>query len=209
MKEFTQLDLSRYEQMYQNFDGGHDTRHCLAVRDMAVLLAQKYLSDKVELAYIAATLHDIGLSVDRENHEAEGEKLIRQDQYLISNLSPTDFEEVCHAVKEHRASTGNPQTILAKIISDADRGGGFSSSAEALSRAYQYGLKNYLNLTDDEQITEAARHQSQKFAPGSYGRRTYFSETEERLSQIYDPIIKAFNEHNFEFLKSLIHPLVK
>ena len=203
------FDLTRYEQMYQNFDGGHNLQHCQSVREMAVLLAQKYLPDKVELVYIAATLHDIGLSVDRENHESEGEKLIRQDQYLISNLTPPDFEEVCHAVKEHRASTGNPQTILARIISDADRGGGFFSSADALNRAYQYGLKNYLNLTDDEQIIEAARHQSQKFAPGSYGRRTYFPETEARLSQIYDPIIKAFSEDNFEFLKSLIHPLVK
>ena len=209
MKKFTQLDLIHYEQMYQNFDGGHDIKHCLAVRDMAVLLAQKYLPDKVELAYIAATLHDIGLSVDRENHESEGEKIIRHDQYLIDNLSPDDFEEICHAVKEHRASTGNPQTILAKIISDADRGGGCDSSADAFNRAYQYGLKNYLGLTDDEQILRAAEHQSQKFAPGSYGRRTYFPETEDRLSQIYDPIIKAFHEHNFEFLKSLAHPLVK
>ncbi len=209
MKKFTHLDLSRYEKMYQNFDGGHDIKHCLAVRDMAVILAQKYLPEKVELAYIAATLHDIGLSVDRENHELEGEKLIRHDQYLINNLSPKDFEEICHAVKEHRASTGNPQTILAKIISDADRGGGCETSDDAFNRAYQYGLKNNPELDDDGQILRAAEHQSIKFAPGSYGRRTYFSETEERLSQIYDPIIQAFHKHDFEFLKNLVHPLVK
>jgi len=209
MKSYTNLDLVRYEEMYQSFDGGHNFQHCVSVRQMAVLLAKKYLPDKIELAYIAATLHDIGLSVDRENHESEGEKLIRQDQYLIGNLSPSDFEELCHAVKEHRASTGNPQTILAKIISDADRGGGCGGSAEAFNRAYQYGLKNHPDLTDDEQILEAGRHQSQKFSPGSYGRRTYFPETEKRLSQIYDPIIEAYNEHNFEFLKNLVHPLVK
>lgn len=206
---FTNLDLSRYEKMYQNFDGGHDIKHCFAVRDMAVLLAQKYLPDKVELAYIAATLHDIGLSVDRENHEIEGEKLIRQDKYLLDNLSPNDLEEICHAVKEHRASTGNPQTILAKIISDADRGGGTDSSAEAFLRSYYYGLKNYLNISDEEQIIRAAEHQSQKFAPGSYGRRTYFPETESRLSQIYDPIIKAYKNQDLKYLKSLVHPLVK
>ncbi len=194
--------------MYQKFDGGHDLKHCFAVRDMAVLLAQKYLPDKVELAYVAATLHDIGLSVDRENHESEGEKLIRHDQYLINNLSPKDFEEICYAVKEHRASTGHPRSILAKIISDADRGG-CKSSADAFNRAYQYGLKNNPELNDDGQILRAAEHQIQKFFPGSYGRRTYFPETEERLSQIYDPIIKAYQEHNFKFLRSLVHPLVK
>lgn len=209
MKSFTHLDLGPYEKMYDAFDGGHNLKHCHTVRELAVLLAQKYLPNKVELAYIAATLHDIGLSIDRENHESEGEKLIRHDQYLIDNLSPDDFEEICHAVKEHRASTGNPQTILAKIISDADRGGGCYGSADALNRAYQYGLKNYLNFTDDEQINEAARHQTEKFSPGSYGRRTYFSETEVRLSQIYDPIIKAYKNQDFKYLKSLIHPLVK
>jgi HD superfamily phosphodiesterase len=209
MNPMTKLDLNRYENMYDNFDGGHNRKHCVSVREMAVLLAQKYLPKKVELVYIAATLHDIGLSVDRENHEIEGEKLIRQDKYLIDNLSKNDFEELCHAVKEHRASTGNPQTILAKIISDADRGGGTGSSAEAFLRSYNYGLKNYLNISDEEQILKAGKHQSEKFAPGSYGRRTYFPETEKRLAKIYDPIVKAYQNHDFNYLKSLVHGLVK
>ena len=209
MTTITKLDLSCYEKMYDNFDGGHDINHCSAVRDMAVVLAQKYLSNKIELAYIAATLHDIGLSVDRENHESEGEKLIRRDQYLIDNLPKDDFEEICHAVKEHRASTGNPQTILAKIISDADRGGGCDNSSQAFSRSYEYGLKSFPELTDEEQIIRAAEHQSQKFAPGSYGRRTYFPETESRLSQIYDPIIEAYQKQDLTYLRSLVHPLVK
>lgn len=209
MTSITKLDLSSYENMYDNFDGGHNINHCFAVRDMAVVLAKKYLPDKIELAYIAATLHDIGLSVSRENHESEGEKLIRRDQYLINNLSTDEIKEICHAVKEHRASTGNPQTILAKIISDADRGGGCDNSSQAFLRSYEYGLKNSPELTDDEQILKAAEHQSQKFAPDSYGRRTYFPETESRLGQIYDPIIKAYQKQNLKYLRSLVHPLVK
>lgn len=204
MTKITKLDLSRYEKMYRNFDGGHDIKHCIAVRNMAVLLAKKYLPEKIELVYIAATLHDIGLSVDRENHEIEGEKLIRKDKYLINNLSKDDFKELCHAVKEHRASTGNPKTILAKIISDADRGGGYNNSADALKRPYQYGLKEYPNLNETEQIIEAARHQSEKFAKGSYGRRIYFPETNERLSRVYDPIIQAYKKRDLNFLKDLI-----
>lgn len=195
--------------MYDNFDAGHNRDHFIAVRKMAVSLAKKYLPEKVELAYIAATLHDIGLSIDRENHETEGEKLIRQDKYLIDNLSKDDFEELCHAVKEHRASTGNPKTILAKIISDADRGGGTSSSAEAFVRSYNYGLKNYLNLSDEEQILEAGKHQSEKFCKGSYGRRTYFPETEERLAKIYDPIVEAYQKGDLKYLQSLVKTLIK
>jgi len=209
MNRITKLDLSKYEDMYDHFDGGHDRKHCLSVRKMAVSLAKKYIPDKVELAYIAATLHDIGISISRENHELDGEKLIRQDKYLLSNLSKNDFEEICHAVKEHRASTGKPKTILAKIISDADRGGGTGSSAEAFVRSYNYGLKNYLNISDEEQILRAGKHQSEKFCKGSYGRRTYFPETEKRLAKIYDPIVEAYKKGNFKYLKSLVQSLIK
>lgn len=209
MKPITKLDLSQYEKMYNTFDGGHNQKHCIEVRKMAVSLAKKYLPNKIEIVYIAATLHDIGLSASRENHEVEGEKLISQDKYLKNNLSKDDFKEICHAVKEHRASTGNPKTILAKIISDADRGGGTSSSAEAFIRSYNYGLKNYPNISDEEQILRAGKHQSEKFVKGSYGRRTYFPETEKRLAKIYDPIIEAYQKGDYKYLKSLIQTLVK
>jgi exopolyphosphatase/pppGpp-phosphohydrolase len=209
MTSITKLNLSKYEKMYDNFDGGHNQRHCLLVRKMAVLLAKKYLPEKVELAFIAATLHDIGISVDRENHEVEGEKLIRQDKYLKDNLSKEDFEELCHAVKEHRASTGNPQSILAKIISDSDRGGGSPNTNEAFSRSYFYSLEKFPKLTEDEQILRAAKHQSEKFCQGGYGRRTYFPETEIRLAKIYDPIVEAYKKGDLNYFKSLLKSLVK
>lgn len=195
--------------MYDSFDAGHNLNHCVLVRKMAVLLAKKYLPEKVELAYIAATLHDIGISLGREEHESNGEKLIRQDKYLQDNLSKEDFEELCYAVKEHRASTGNPQTILAKIISDADRGGGSGSSSEALTRAYDYGLQKWPDLSEEEQILRAGKHQSEKFCEGSYGRRTYFPETEARLKRMYDPIINAYQKEDLKYLRSLIKSLVK
>lgn len=204
MAKFTKLDLTRYEKMYSNHDDGHNIKHCILVRKMAVKLAQKYLPEKIELAYIAATLHDIGISVSRENHEEIGEKLIRQDKYLKDNLSPKDFKELCHAVKEHRASTGNPQSIFAKIISDADRGGGAPSASEAMTRAYNYGVKKFPDLSEEEQIFRSAKHQFEKYGEGSYGRRTYFPETEKRLKKTFDPIIKAWHKQDFAFLKSLI-----
>lgn len=200
------IDLNQYENLYDSFDGGHNRKHLEAVRKCAGELAKKYAPDKINLVYLAATLHDIGLSVNRENHEVEGEKLIRNDTYLKSQLSEEDFEELCHAVGQHRASTGNPKTLVAKIISDADRGGGFDDPGEQFSRAYWYGKKNYPNLTDDEQIYRAAEYQSQKFAVGSYGRRTYFPETDIRLQKIFDPIINACQKKDFKFLKNLIKP---
>lgn len=209
MTKLTKLDLTKYEKMYTNFDGGHDRKHCTLVRNMAILLAKKYLPDKLELVYIAATLHDIGISMGRDNHEINGEKIIKKDDYLKSNLSSKDFKDLCHAVKEHRAHTGNPKTILAKIVSDADRGGGSSDSSEALTRAYDYGLKKFPDLLEEEQIIRSVEHQIKKFSEGSYGRRTYFPETEERLQKVYNPIIDAYKKQDWKYLRSLIKTLVK
>lgn len=74
------LDLSKYENLYDNFDAGHGRRHMEAVRKQAVELANKYAHDKVELAYIAATLHDFGISKNREDHEKNGEEMILADK---------------------------------------------------------------------------------------------------------------------------------
>lgn len=202
--QITKLDLEKYEKIYNNFDGGHDLRHCILVRNMAVLLAKKYLPNKIELAYIAATLHDIGILMGRKNHEIKGEKIIKKDSYLKSNLSKEDFNELCHAVREHRSQSGKPKTILAKIISDADRGGGSSDSGEALRRAYDFGLKKFPNLTKKEQIIRSVKHQVKKFSEGSYGRRTYFPETEERLQKVYNPIINAYKNQDWKYLSSLL-----
>ncbi|MEI8067385.1 MAG: HD domain-containing protein [Candidatus Shapirobacteria bacterium] len=209
MKSITNLDLSKYEKMYDNFDGGHDRKHFISVRKLAVSLAKKYAPDKIELAYIAATLHDIGLSVSRKNHELNGEKLIKKDKYLKTNLSKDDFKELCHAIRQHRASTGNPKTIVAKIVSDSDRNGGSNSSPQALIRSYNYGLKEFPGLSQDEQLLESAKHQMEKFSKGSYGRRTYFPETEERLDRICDPIISAYKKQDLKYLRSLVKSLVK
>lgn len=209
MTKLTKLDLSKYEKMYGDFDSAHDWNHILSVRKMAVSLAKKYLPDKVELAYIAATLHDIGNFLGKENHEINGSKFIKKDNYLKSNLSSEDFKELCHAVKEHRASTGKPKTILAKIISDADRGGGSPNSSDALTRAYDYGLAKFSTLNEEEQIIRSVEHQIKKFSAGGYGRRTYFPETEKRLQKAYNPIIDAYKKQDWKYLRSLIKTLVK
>ena len=201
------LNLSKYEDLYDSFDDGHNRQHLIVVRNCALSLAKKYAPNKIDLVYIAATLHDIGLSVNREKHELYGEKIIRSDSKLTSQLSSADLEEICGAVREHRASTGNPKTIVAKIVNDADRGGGLDNPSEQFSRAYWYGKKNYTNISDNEQLLRAAKHQFEKFSPGSYGRRTYFPETEIRLQKIFTPILKAYQKQNWKYLRSLVRPL--
>lgn len=188
--------------MYDGFDAGHDWRHLESVRARAVELAKKYLPDQTELVYIASTLHDIGLSVNRKDHENEGAKIILADLELRKLLGQEKLKEIASAVKEHRASSGNPKTILAKIISDADRG--TDDQAEAVRRPLEFGRANFPDLSEDEQLKRAGDHIVSKFGQESYGRRCYFLETKARLENLYDPIIEAYKTGGIEALRKIL-----
>lgn len=192
--------LNKYEQMYDSFDNGHNRHHMEVVRQRAIELAEKYLKEDIPLAYITATLHDVGLSKNRENHEIVGKEIIHCDLEL-HNILGDKLAIVADAIGEHRASNGNPMTILGKIISDADRGG--ANIKEAILRPCEYVKANYSNLSEDEILKMAGDHIIQKFSKGAYGRRCYFAETKERLEKLYQPIIEAYTEEGIAGLKKL------
>ncbi len=195
------INLSKYEALYEQFDGGHGMDHISRVRNLALKLAEKYLPDKLDLVYIAATLHDIGLINGRENHEINGAEMVLKDQDLKKLFSEEEIGEIAESIKQHRASSGKPQTVLAKIISDADKAS--DSSSEALIRAVEYGKVKYPELTYEEQIWRAAKHLKEKFGKGGTGRRTYFPESAQALDEAYKPIFDALSKNDFKFLEEL------
>ena len=121
--------------------------------------------------------------------------MILADEYLRNRLSKPAIDAIAEAVREHRASTGNPQSVLAKIISDADKGSSVDSSVE-IQRAIGYGKKHFPNLADEEHLNRAVSYLSEKFAYDGPGRRAYFPETRKRIAKIFDPIIEAVEKNN-------------
>lgn len=196
------IDLSRFEAMYSQFDAGHGLGHISRVRNFAVKLAKKYLPEKVDLTYIAATLHDIGLAKGRDNHEMHGAQMILESRELRKFLSQNEIEEIADAVREHRASTGKPKTVLAKIISDSDKVS--DSTREAMKRAVEYGKIHRPELDKEGQIWRAANHLKQKFDVGGTGRRVYFPESEKALEETYKPIFEAVDKKDYVYLESLV-----
>lgn len=198
----TKYPLAKYEEMYKTFDAGHNEVHMESVRNFAVELAKKHCPEKVEIAYVAATLHDIGLSVAREGHETEGYNIILKDELLKETYGEEDYQDILEAVKEHRASSGNPQGVLAKIVSDADK---VSDTAEsALKRAYKYGVQNYPELNHEQQLERSGSHLTEKFGPNGTGTRVYFEESRLRLKETYDPIINAYQKRDFQKLEEIM-----
>lgn len=191
--------------MYAGFDKGHDPVHLGEVRSFALELGKKYAPDKLELIYVAATLHDIGLSIEREGHEKHGYEILLKDDDLRKAYTKEEYDQILEAVREHRASSGNPTGIVAKIVSDADKVSGGTTN-RAFRRSYDYGLERNPELNHLKQILRSARHLSEKFGPNGTGTRVYFEESKIKQDETFQPIIEALKNNDMEKLESFLAP---
>jgi uncharacterized protein len=187
------LDLSKYDQMYHTFDSGHGPDHQQKTMAAARALAEAHAPNKLHLAELAARLHDVGLSVNREAHESEGARIVAEDEQFLKELTPRERAILINAIRQHRASTGKPRSIVGKIVSDADRVSSASTDG-ALARAIGFGKANHPELTKEENERRAYLYLASKYKPGGTGWRFYFPETGEKLNEIYAPIVQRAAE---------------
>ena len=174
-------DISDYLESYNTFDEGHRLDHIQTVQERAKRLAEKYAPKQLPLVDLAAQLHDIGLQRGRKDHELSGAQMVAEDP-RFDILGPTQKRLLVNAIKQHRASTGRPRSLMGRIVSDADRTG--TELGPALRRAYGYGKANYPDYTKEQHIRRALEHLVEKYGPGGYGRRTYFPETDMELENL-------------------------
>lgn len=198
----TKISLKKYEDLYDAFDGGHDRKHLEEVRSFAIKLAKNYAPNQLEIVYVAATLHDVGISISRGNHELHGYKMISRDNEIKNAYSKEEFAEILEAIKEHRASSGNPKSVVAKIISDADKCS--FDGARGMERAYKWGCENLPTLNHDGQLLRAAYHLRLKFGDNGIGTRLYFEESKQQQSKAYIPVFKALETYDLKALNELL-----
>ena len=185
----TPIDISDLEALYETFDKGHGPDHRDSVTDFALKLAENRARNKY-LVELAAKLHDIGISKGREGHELFGYQMIQEDP-RFDPLGLYNKRILANAVREHRASTGKPTSMVGKIVSDADRASTWAVPYAPIKRAYEYGLVKYPELSVDDQLTRAKSHIMEKYAPTGTGRRLYFPESEKLINDSYGQITAA------------------
>ncbi|MBR2709446.1 HD domain-containing protein [Candidatus Saccharibacteria bacterium] len=106
----------RYEKYYS-----HNMVHINNVIENMMMLADYYGLDK-DMAYTTASYHDIGLNIDRENHEKESAKILRDDKRLKDYFTEPQIETMAIAIEDHRGSRKErPRNIYGECISDSDR----------------------------------------------------------------------------------------
>ena len=133
----------KYDKYY-----AHGMIHINAVIDNMMMLADYYHLDK-NMAYVIASYHDAGLSINRENHEKESGKLLSNDIRLREWFTPEEMNTMKEAIEDHRGSRKvRPRNFYGECVSDSDRDFDISILAR---RQINTTLKCYPNIkTFDE-----------------------------------------------------------
>lgn len=125
----------KYEKYYS-----HGMIHINSVITNMMMLADYYGLDK-NMAYTIASYHDIGLNIDRENHEKESAKILKNDSELKKFFTEPQIGTMAEAVEDHRGSRKEkPRNIYGECLSDSDRDFDIPTLAK---RQLATSLKNY------------------------------------------------------------------
>lgn len=150
---------------YAEFDKAHQESHARSVIEQSMKLAP-YYDVNVNMVYIIAAYHDLGLQEDRKTHHLISGRIVREDERLREWFSLDQIEIMAQAVEDHRASSDHePRSIYGKIVAEADR---LIDQDTILRRTIQYGFKHYPEFGREAHIQRALDHLDEKYAEGGY-----------------------------------------
>ena len=151
---------------YSAFDKAHREEHVRWVIEQSLELASHYPSVDMDMVYIIAAFHDLGLVNGRENHHRDSRKILESDDFLKSRFSSWQIRVMGCAVEDHRASgKEKPRSIYGMIVADADR---MIDPETIVRRTVQYGLANYPDLDRDAHCRRVAEHLENKYGLSGY-----------------------------------------
>ena len=150
---------------YDAFDAAHRRDHVDYVISCSLELAKHYGLD-MDMVYVIAAYHDIGLAEDRKTHHLVSGRLLRSDRRLREWFDEAQIEIMAQAVEDHRASGGRePRSIYGRIVAEADR----QIDAETIiRRTVQFGMAHYPELDREGHWQRLLAHMAEKYAEGGY-----------------------------------------
>lgn len=170
MKQQVSLDIMQFVETqilprYTAFGESHGLRHVNRVIKNALNLAHITGAD-IDMVYVIAAYHDLGMSGPRAIHHITGGKILMADNRLKRWFSKEQIAIMKEAVEDHRASSSRqPRSIYGKIVAEADRD---IEAHEIFRRAILYAKENNPNV-DKEQLWELfANHMDEKYSVHGY-----------------------------------------
>lgn len=150
---------------YQDFDKAHSTEHVTRVIRSSLELANVVGAD-INMVYVVAAYHDIGMSGPRAVHHITGGKILAADARLKRWFSQEQIKIMREAIEDHRASAAHaPRSIYGRIVAEADRD---LDPEMVFTRAVQFGLSNYPLLDREGQWKRFVEHMCNKYSVNGY-----------------------------------------
>jgi uncharacterized protein len=152
---------------YDGFDAAHRRDHADMVISRSVELAERLGAD-IEMAYVIAAYHDMGLAVGRDVHHTESKRILLEDNRLREWFSAEQIAIMADAVEDHRASSKQPpRTLYGRIVAEADR---LIEPRTILRRTVQFTLTHHPELDREEGYERLVEHMREKYDYGGYLR---------------------------------------
>ena len=147
LKKYIQNNIfPRYAKYYS-----HGMLHINNVINNMLMLAEYYDLD-VNMSYVIAAYHDIGLNIDRENHEFESGRVLENDEELKRFFTDEQINIMKEAVEDHRGSRKErPRNFYGECVSDSDRDFDIEILAK---RQINTSVKNYPEIDTFEEHFE-------------------------------------------------------
>ena len=150
---------------YANFDQAHRLNHVNHVIKQSLALARKIGAD-INMAYVTAAYHDLGLEGPRAIHHLTSGKILISDTRLKKWFSAEQMKIMKEAVEDHRASASRqPRSIYGKIVAEADRD---LDTEVVFRRAIQFGLEKYPDISPEQQWERFVMHMTEKYSVNGY-----------------------------------------
>ncbi len=167
---------------YANFDKAHNMEHVTKVIRNSLDLARKIGAD-LDMAYVIAAYHDLGLSGPRAIHHLTSGKILLADARLKRWFSQEQLMMMKEAVEDHRASASRaPRSIYGKIVAEADRD---INPETVIRRTIQFGMANYPQLDVEGHWKRFMQHMDEKYSANGYIRLwIQGSENERKLNEL-------------------------
>lgn len=152
---------------YAAFGKSHGISHVQNVIANSIALA-KLMGVDVNMAYVIAAYHDIGMSGPRAIHHITSGKILLSDARLKRWFSPEQLKVMKEAVEDHRASASRqPRSIYGKIVAEADRE---LDADTVFRRTILFGLEKYPELSAAEHWDRFRQHLADKYSRNGYIR---------------------------------------
>lgn len=151
---------------YASFDKAHQDSHVKMVIEQSLKLSEHTPTMNIDMVYVIAAFHDLGLTNGRENHHKESRKILEADEFVKSHFTKEQIQIMGEAVEDHRASNSmKPRNEYGLIVAEADR---FIEPQTIIRRTIQYGIANYPQLNRTGHYQRTIEHLNKKYGPEGY-----------------------------------------